>query len=138
MHSDHRGVLADSPVTAFVGVSDLGQAQAFYGGVLGLSLRDESPFALVAEVHGTMLRITAIAGAVDASPFTVLGWRVSAIEEVADALVARGVHFHRYEGMGQDAQGIWTAPSGARIAWFADPDGNTLSLTEDARSASPG
>src|SRR3954468_20331202 len=86
---DQHGVLADSPVTAFVGVSDLAQAHAFYGATLGLSLRDESPFALVAQVHGTLLRITATGGPVAPAPYTVLGWRVSAIEDVVDALVAR-------------------------------------------------
>jgi catechol 2,3-dioxygenase-like lactoylglutathione lyase family enzyme len=115
----------------FVGVSDLDAAQTFYGDVLGLDLRDERPFALVAEVDGTMLRITAVDVAA-AAPYTVLGWAVGDISATVDELAGRGVTFTRYDGMGQDERGIWTAPGGAKIAWFLDPDGNNLSLTEFA------
>ena len=62
-------------------------------------------------------------------PFTVLGWLVEDIDATADALVAAGVQPLRYEGMDQDGAGVWTAPGGARVLWFTDPDGNTLSLT---------
>jgi catechol 2,3-dioxygenase-like lactoylglutathione lyase family enzyme len=116
-------------LTAFLGVSDLDAAQEFYGDVLGLELRDESPFALVADVGGTMLRITAVPEPA-AAPYTVLGWTVRDIEATVDELATRGVRFTRYEGMGQDDRGIWTAPGGVRIAWFLDPDRNNLSLHE--------
>jgi len=122
-------MLSKSSLMGFVGVSDLDRAQRFYGDTLGLELRDESPYALVAEVGGTMLRITAV-GEPDPRPYTVLGWAVSDIAAVVDDLAGRGVVFTRYEGMGQDDRGIWTSPSGAKIAWFLDPDGNNLSLTE--------
>jgi predicted enzyme related to lactoylglutathione lyase len=122
-------MLGDSALVAFVGISDLGRARAFYGDVLGLELRDEAPYALVAEVAGTMLRITAVGGPV-AAPYTVLGWRVTDIGQHVTDLAAKGVRFNRYEGMDQDERGVWTAPGGARIAWFPDPDGNNLSLTE--------
>jgi catechol 2,3-dioxygenase-like lactoylglutathione lyase family enzyme len=115
----------------FVGVSDLDAARTFYGDVLGLDLRDERPFALVADVDGTMLRITAVDVAA-AAPYTVLGWAVGDIAATVDELAGRGVTFTRYDGMGQDERGIWTAPGGAKIAWFLDPDGNNLSLTEFA------
>ncbi|GAA4752948.1 VOC family protein [Actinomycetospora chibensis] len=115
----------------FVGVSDLDAAQEFYGDVLGLDLVDERPFALVADVAGTMLRITAV-DVPAAVPYTVLGWAVDDIAATVDELAGRGVTVTRYEGMGQDDRGIWTAPGGARIAWFRDPDGNNLSLTEFA------
>jgi catechol 2,3-dioxygenase-like lactoylglutathione lyase family enzyme len=116
-------------LTAFLGVSDLDAAQAFYGDVLGLELRDESPFALVADIGGTMLRITAVPEPA-AAPYTVLGWTVRDIAATVDELATRGVRFTRYEGMGQDDRGIWTAPGGVRIAWFLDPDRNNLSLHE--------
>jgi catechol 2,3-dioxygenase-like lactoylglutathione lyase family enzyme len=122
-------MLSKSSLMGFVGVSDLGQAQRFYGGTLGLELRDESPYALVADVDGTMLRITAV-GEPDPRPYTVLGWAVPDIAASVDDLAGRGVVFTRYEGMGQDDRGVWTSPSGAKIAWFLDPDGNNLSLTE--------
>jgi catechol 2,3-dioxygenase-like lactoylglutathione lyase family enzyme len=113
----------------FVGVSDLDAAQLFYGDVLGLALHDERPFALVADVGGTMLRITEVPEPA-AAPYTVLGWSVDDITTTVDALAARGVVFTRYEGMDQHDRGIWAAPGGARIAWFLDPDRNNLSLAE--------
>jgi predicted enzyme related to lactoylglutathione lyase len=116
-------------LVAFVGVSDLDRAAGFYGGTLGLQLADERPFALVARVQGTMLRVTEVRSVVPA-PYTVLGFVVADIAATADRLVALGVAFTRYEGMEQDGRGIWTAPGGARIAWFSDPDGNVLSLTQ--------
>lgn len=114
-------------ITSFVGVRDLDEADLFYGGVLGLSLENARPFALVADTGATQLRITAVE-AVRAAPYTVLGWQVDDIEGTVDELVAKGVQFKRYDGMEQDDRGIWTAPSGARIAWFHDHDGNNLSL----------
>jgi predicted enzyme related to lactoylglutathione lyase len=116
-------------LVAFVGVSDLGRAQQFYGDTLGLTFSEQSPFGLVAEVHGTMLRI-AVVGEPVAAPYTVLGWRVTDIAATVDDLEAKGIHFTRYEGMGQDEQGIWTSPDGSKVAWFLDPDGNNLSLTQ--------
>ncbi|HEX4221774.1 MAG TPA: VOC family protein [Pseudonocardiaceae bacterium] len=114
---------------AFVGVSDLDRAERFYGETLGLELDDQRPFALVAQVGGTELRITAVEQ-VRAAPYTVLGWGVADIDATVDLLTLRGIEFTRYEGMEQDARGIWTSPSAARIAWFLDPDGNNLSLTQ--------
>jgi predicted enzyme related to lactoylglutathione lyase len=122
-------MLQDGRLVGFVGVGDLDRAADFYGGTLGLDLRDERPYALVADVAGTMLRITAVETPAAAS-YTVLGWSVPDVGAAVDALTARGVSFTRYDGMGQDERGIWTAPGGARIAWFADPDANILSLTQ--------
>lgn len=110
-------------------VSDLDTARQFYGETLGLPIIEESPFALVASANGTMLRLTAVEQPM-AAPYTILGWEVADIASMIDQLTARGVHFTRYEGMGQDERGVWTAPGGAKIAWFLDPDGNNLSLTE--------
>jgi catechol 2,3-dioxygenase-like lactoylglutathione lyase family enzyme len=119
--------IGDARIVSFVSVSDLDAAELFYGGVLGLSLEDARPFALVADTGATQLRITAVDD-VRAAPYTVLGWQVDDIEGTVDELVAKGVRFHRYDGMDQDDRGIWTAPSGARIAWFHDQDLNTLSI----------
>ena len=124
-------MLESAALVGFVGVSDLVRARHFYGDQLGLSLRDETPFALVAEAGGTMLRITAVDD-VAPVPYTVLGWSVFDIDKTINHLVSRGVTFSRYEAMNQHQRGVWTAPSGSRIAWFRDPDGNTLSLTEFA------
>src|SRR5262245_36935424 len=120
-------MLEDAHQVAFVGVSDLDAAERFYGEVLGLELQDARPFALVRETASSRLRITLV-DHVTAAPYTVLGWSVSDLESEVDRLVASGVVFNRYAGMDQDDRGIWTSPSGARIAWFHDPDGNNLSL----------
>jgi catechol 2,3-dioxygenase-like lactoylglutathione lyase family enzyme len=122
--------LGEQPIIAFVASSDPAAATAFYRDQLGLRLASEElPFALVFDAHGTMLRVT-IVKKLTAAPYTVLGWRVSDIALAANALQEAGVKFEHYVGMGQDERGIWTAPGGARVAWFKDPDGNTLSISE--------
>ena len=120
-------MLGQAKQVAFVGVTDLDAAERFYGGVLGLDLLDARPFAVVHDTPAAQLRITLVPE-VRAAAYTVLGWTVTDLESEVDRLVEAGVLFNRYDGMAQDDRGIWTAPGGARIAWFLDPDGNTLSL----------
>ena len=122
-------MLTTSDVIAFSSTTDLATARNFDEGVLGLPVVDENAYACVFDANGTMLRVTAVAQ-VARPGYTVLGWSVTDITETITELEARGVAFTRYEDMEQDAQGIWTTPNGDRIAWFADPDGNVLSLTE--------
>jgi catechol 2,3-dioxygenase-like lactoylglutathione lyase family enzyme len=124
-------MLAPFDLVALVGVADMDRARRFYGDVLGLPVVEESPFSVVVEVHGRMLRLTAVESPV-AAPYSVLAWNVDDIDAVIDGLTVRGVTFARYEGMDQDERGVWTAPGGARIAWFLDPDGNNLSLVQFA------
>jgi catechol 2,3-dioxygenase-like lactoylglutathione lyase family enzyme len=124
-------MLGSARVVAFVAVSDPARARAFYGEVLGLRIVEESPFAVVADAGGTMLRLTPV-GAPVVAPYTVLGWDVPDIAAAVRELRRRGVGFLHPEGLEQDELGIWTAPGGARIAWFHDPDGHTLSLTQFA------
>ena len=81
------------------------------------------------DANGTTLRITA-APEVRQASYTVLGWRVTDITAAVRGLAARGVVFVRYEGMDQDSDGVRTAPGGDKVAWFTDPDGNVLSLTQ--------
>jgi catechol 2,3-dioxygenase-like lactoylglutathione lyase family enzyme len=122
-------VLGSSPVIAFVATTDPRRAKAFYAGTLGLRLTGEDPFALVFDAAGTMLRVATVT-ALKPAGYTVLGWNVRDIDRAVRDLAEKGVAFQRYDGMPQDELGIWTSPGGARIAWFLDPDGNTLSLTE--------
>ena len=122
-------MLATSDVIAFASTTDLTRARRFYAGTLGLSVIDENAYACVFDAHGTMLRITAVRE-VALPGYTVLGWRVTDIGVILARLAAVGVEFIRNDGMEQDTQGIWTTPNGDRIAWFADPDGNILSLTQ--------
>jgi catechol 2,3-dioxygenase-like lactoylglutathione lyase family enzyme len=127
----HDSILGSCKLMAFAPVTDPARARDFYEGVLGLRLvEDEAPFALVFDAHGTMLRVTPV-GDHRPAPFTVLGWEVNAIESTVERLTAAGVQFLRFPGMNDtDRLGIWNAPSGARIAWFNDPDGNVLSVTQ--------
>ena len=122
-------MLGSSAVVAFAATTDMPRAREFYEQTLGLSLVEHNDFACVFDANGTMLRVTAVAE-MSGAPYTVLGWNVGDIDAIVDGLGARGVSFTRYDGMGQDARGVWTAPSGGRIAWFTDPDGNVLSLTQ--------
>jgi catechol 2,3-dioxygenase-like lactoylglutathione lyase family enzyme len=124
-------ILGASKLVAFAPVTDAARARGFYEGVLGLRLvADERPFAMVFDAHGTMLRVTPV-GAFTPPPFTVLGWEVESIEETVQRLTAAGVAFERFPGMNDGHPlGIWTAPGGAQIAWFKDPDGNLLSVTQ--------
>ena len=122
-------MLADADLVAFAASTDLAAAEAFYGGVLGLALVDSTPFARVFDAHGTQLRVTRV-DAVAGAAYTVLGWRVEDLDAVVAALRSRGIEPRRYEGMEQDGSGAWTAPGGSRIAWFPDPDGNTLSFQQ--------
>jgi catechol 2,3-dioxygenase-like lactoylglutathione lyase family enzyme len=121
-------MLADAAFIGFVPVRDLAVARAFYEGTLGLRVVDDTPFALVLDAGGTMVRVTPVP-APAARPFTIAGWQVPDIDAAVRALAGRGVQFTRYDGLTQDELGIWTTPGGDRVAWFKDPEGNTLSLT---------
>ncbi len=127
---NNRLVMLDAAeLVAFISTIDPTRARRFYEVTLGLALIEASPFALVFKSNGVMLRVTVV-DQLQPAPHTVLGWAIGDIETRVRALAARGVSFLRYEGMSQDDLGIWLAPSGARIAWFKDPDGNILSLTQ--------
>jgi catechol 2,3-dioxygenase-like lactoylglutathione lyase family enzyme len=124
-------MLQSSDVIAFVSAADLDRGRDFYTRTLGLRVIEQNAYACVLDANGTMLRMTAVA-TVATPGYTVLGWNVADIQSTVRALAARGVAFSRYDGMDQDEHGIWTAPGGDKIAWFQDPDGNVLSLTQFA------
>jgi catechol 2,3-dioxygenase-like lactoylglutathione lyase family enzyme len=129
MAGDIAGALRGSPLIAFVSTADAERAISFYRDLLGLQLVADEPFALVFDAFGIMLRVTEVDRVITA-PYTVLGWHVEDIAAVVKGLTAGGVVFQRYDGMDQDPSGVWTSPAGARVAWFQDPDGNVLSLTQ--------
>ena len=126
-----ESILGGSEVIAFVPTTDPAKARAFYEGILGLRLvADQKPFALEFDANGVMLRVTTV-HELKPQPFTILGWRVRDIEASVDRLVAAGVKFERYPKVNDaEPRAIWNSPSGARIAWFKDLDGNVLSVTE--------
>jgi catechol 2,3-dioxygenase-like lactoylglutathione lyase family enzyme len=126
-------VLERADLVAFVATRDLDAAGAFYGSMLRLPLVEANEFARVYDANGTQLRVTLVEALAEA-PYTVLGWRVEDIAETAAELLAAGVQFKRYDGMDQDDNGVWVAPGGTRVAWFSDPDGNTLSLQQEPSS----
>jgi catechol 2,3-dioxygenase-like lactoylglutathione lyase family enzyme len=116
-------------IIAFIATSHAEQAKVFYSEVLGLRLVADAPFALIYDANGTMLRIQKV-DMITKTGYTVLGWCVDDIYETVETLQKRGVLFNRYPGLEQDEHNIWTTTDGSKIAWFTDPDGNTLSLTE--------
>jgi catechol 2,3-dioxygenase-like lactoylglutathione lyase family enzyme len=118
----------DKPIL-FLATANAERSRAFYQGVLGLDFVVDEPPALVFQVGHSMLRIQKV-DHVQTVPYTVMGWCVSNIRQTVQHLRAAGVVFQRYEGMNQDEDGIWHAPSGAFVAWFRDPDGHVLSLTQ--------
>ena len=124
--------LAAIPHVAFVPIADKDKALAFYRDQLGLTfVDDQSPFALVFDLSGTILRAT-FAGDFKPQPFTILGWQAEDIAATVTELTAAGVQFNRYPGMNDTHPlGIWTAPGGTQVAWFTDPFGNTLSLQQN-------
>jgi catechol 2,3-dioxygenase-like lactoylglutathione lyase family enzyme len=124
-------MLGSSKLEAFVGTTDAKKARHFYETVLGLSLIADQPFALLFDANGTSLRVSKV-DEVSPEPYTVLGWVVSDIEGMTKALRKNGVVFERYPYFEQDENDIWTAPTGAKVAWFKDPDGNTLSVSQSA------
>lgn len=123
-------MLGAAKLVAFVPTCDPARARAFYAGVLGLALVSEDGFALVFDCGGTMLRVANVGTSFHPAPFTILGWDVPDAAAAVHGLRERGVDVIRFEGMGQDELGIWTSPAGARVAWFHDPDGNVLSITQ--------
>lgn len=122
-------MLGASKVMAFVATTDAVRARAFYGDVLGLRPVGDEPFALVFESGGTTVRVQKVAS-VTPPQYTVLGWSVSDIDGTMERLRAGGVRFESFGLPGQDKSGVWTAGDGTRVAWFKDPDGNLLSLTQ--------
>jgi catechol 2,3-dioxygenase-like lactoylglutathione lyase family enzyme len=121
-------MLENAAVMGFIPTRDFKAARDFYVDRLGLTVISQDDFALEVASSGTHIRITKV-GEFTPVPFTILGWRVNDITPAVRALAAKGVIFERYDFLEQDEDGIWSAPGGARIAWFRDPESNVLSLS---------
>ena len=122
-------MLNASRLVCFVATADADRARAFYRDALGLALIEDGGYALVFDANGTQLRVQRVA-AVAPHPYTALGWEVDDVTASVRALAARGVAMARFPGLPLDADGIWDTPDGSRVAWFHDPDGNTLSISQ--------
>ena len=123
-------MLGDKKIVGLIPITDVARAKSFYADKLGLKFVSEDPFALVFDANGNMLRLTKMK---EFTPqrFSILGWEVADIEAAVRQLTAAGVAFERYGFLEQDELGIWTAPDGAKVAWFLDPDGNNLGISQN-------
>lgn len=113
----------------FIPTRAAARARAFYEGQLGLKFVADDQFALVMQSGDVMIRIARVPEYTP-YPFTVLGWEVKNIEETHAALEGKGVKFERFPFLPPQGPAIWDAPGGARVAWFKDPDGNVLSISQ--------
>ena len=117
-------------IVAFVPIKDAAKAQTFYQETLGLRFVKDDGFALLFDANGIMVRMAKVPGEFKPAHFTILGWEVSDIEKAVTSLQEKGVKFERIGYFEQDELGIWTAHTGDKVAWFKDPDGNTLSVSQ--------
>ncbi|MBL8018723.1 MAG: hypothetical protein JNM27_03580 [Leptospirales bacterium] len=114
---------------AFLATTNPSRALIFYRDIIGLTFVADEPFALVFENESTMIRIQKVES-LSPHPFTSLGWKVGVIRNRIKELKNLGIRFEVYDFLKQDNDGIWQTPDGSLIAWFKDPDGNLLSLTQ--------
>jgi len=122
-------MLASGKMIGFVPTKDAQKARTFYEGKLGFQFVSDDPFALVVRAGESTIRV-AKAQDFTPAPYTVLGWEVKDIEAVVRWLQKQGVACEKYPFVEDRELGIWTAPSGDKVAWFKDPDGNVLSVSQ--------
>jgi catechol 2,3-dioxygenase-like lactoylglutathione lyase family enzyme len=123
-------MLPQAELMGFIPTIDADRARKFYVDTLGLTFVSDDKFAVVIRTGKTDIRISRME-AFNPAPYTILGWKVPDISAAVQQLTATGVAFERYPFLEQDEAGIWSAPEGAaKVAWFKDPDGNVLSLSE--------
>jgi catechol 2,3-dioxygenase-like lactoylglutathione lyase family enzyme len=122
-------MLSASKLIGFVPTKDSQKARAFYQDKLGFQFVSDDPFALVMRAGESMIRIAKAADFTPA-PYTVMGWEVRDMEAVVRCLSARGVAFEKYPFVQDRELGIWTTPNGDKVAWFKEPDGNVLSVSQ--------
>ncbi len=123
-------MLGSIDIVAFVPTTDAARARAFYEGVLGLRFVKDDGFVMVLDANGITIRVAKVGKDFAPAQFTILGWQISDIENMVRGLQAKGVHFEIFGFFKQDELGIWTAPTGDKVAWFKDPDGNVLSVSQ--------
>jgi catechol 2,3-dioxygenase-like lactoylglutathione lyase family enzyme len=122
-------MLGKYDLMAFVATAEPDKARAFYEGKLGLAVTHQDNYAVTYDANGIRLRMSFVKE-LKPAPYSILSWVVPDIHAVIGELAAKGVVFEIFGGFEQDAAGVWTAPDGTQVAWFKDPGGNMLSLTE--------
>jgi catechol 2,3-dioxygenase-like lactoylglutathione lyase family enzyme len=123
-------MLAESKIMGFVPTADSKRAREFYEGKLGFQFVSDDQFALVMKAGETMIRIAKTPKGFSPAAYTVMGWQVKDIAAVVNWMKRRGVAFEKYPFIQDPELGIWTAPGGDQVAWFKDPDGNVLSVSQ--------
>lgn len=122
-------MLGSTNIVAFVPTKDATKARAFYEGVLGLRFVKDDGFATVLDANGIMVRVAKVPQFTPAQ-FTILGWEVADIRKTVESLQEKRIHCEKFGFFEQDELGIWNAPTGDKVAWFKDPDGNILSVSQ--------
>jgi catechol 2,3-dioxygenase-like lactoylglutathione lyase family enzyme len=122
-------MLFDKEIKIYISSTKLSAAKYFYKDKLGLMILSEKESGIELRANGVSLTIQFVKSFTP-QKFTVLGWRVKNIAEIVSLLNNNGIHCERYESLQQDYHGIWTSLEGVKQAWFKDPDGNILSISE--------
>jgi predicted enzyme related to lactoylglutathione lyase len=122
-------MLANQALKAFIPTTAPDKAKFFYQQLLGLELLSEDEYALEFNANGVLLRVITVPE-LKPQEFTILGWNVPDIRSLIGSMNKKGIFCEKFSFLKQDDLGIWTAPGGSKVAWFKDPDGNVLSLTE--------
>jgi catechol 2,3-dioxygenase-like lactoylglutathione lyase family enzyme len=128
-------MLASGKMVGFVFTKDYDGARAFFEGKLGFEFVSVDQFALVVRAGGNVIRIAKVQDFTPAKG-TVLGWEVQDIEAVVAWLQERGITCEKYPFVQDQERGIWTTPNGDKVAWFKDPEGNVLSVSQHAEPLS--
>ena len=121
--------LSSAKMMGFVLTKDYDKARAFFEGKLGFAFVSLDQFALVMKAGENMIRISKVPNST-ALQSTVLGWEVQDVEAVVKWLKGQGVDCEKYPFVQDKELGIWSTPNGDKVAWFKDPDGNVLSVSQ--------
>ncbi len=121
--------LSQQKLVGFVITTDYDRARDFYEHKLGFQFVSLDQYALVMRTASNMIRIVKLKE-FNPARYTVLGWEVDDIEAIVSSLGRQGVTFEDYPFIQDHERRIWTAPGGDKIAWFKDPDGNVLSVSQ--------
>jgi catechol 2,3-dioxygenase-like lactoylglutathione lyase family enzyme len=121
-------MLTQERLVAFIWTADAERARAFYEGALGLTFVGDHGHLVLFDSGPARVALVRSEGPVTPPHGTAMGWNVGDLKASVRGLMARGVVFERFEGMVQDDLQIWSPVPGEGVAWFKDPDDNTLSL----------
>jgi catechol 2,3-dioxygenase-like lactoylglutathione lyase family enzyme len=122
-------MLSDKTLKAFIPATDAGKAKAFYRDILGLELLSEDEYGMDFDANASLFRIS-IVRQYNPQPFTIMGWNVPDIFSIIRLLNQRGIYCEIYPSLNQDKSGVWISPAETKVAWFKDPEGNILSVSE--------